>query len=71
MADGGVEYRCFVGGLAWATDDRNLEQAFSQFGEILDAKVSNHSLPDPPQIRSNSLLFIYASARSACFPCRI
>jgi cold-inducible RNA-binding protein len=34
-----VEYRCFVGGLAWATDDRSLEQAFSQYGEILDSKV--------------------------------
>ena len=39
MADGGVEYRCFVGGLAWATDDRGLETAFSQYGEILDAKI--------------------------------
>ncbi|KAM0925067.1 hypothetical protein ACQ4PT_004428 [Festuca glaucescens] len=41
MADGGVEYRCFVGGLAWATDDRGLEQAFGQYGEILDAKIIN------------------------------
>ncbi|XP_071675819.1 glycine-rich RNA-binding protein blt801 isoform X2 [Lolium perenne] len=41
MADGGAEYRCFVGGLAWATDDRGLEQAFSQYGEILDAKIIN------------------------------
>jgi RNA recognition motif-containing protein len=48
MADGGVEYRCFVGGLAWATDDRGLENAFSQFGEILDAKVSNP--PDPCRV---------------------
>jgi len=39
MADGGVEYRCFVGGLAWATDDRGLENAFSKYGEILDAKI--------------------------------
>lgn len=36
-----VEYRCFVGGLAWATDDRSLEQAFSQYGEVLDSKVSS------------------------------
>ena len=36
-----VEYRCFVGGLAWATDDRSLEQAFSQFGEITDSKIIN------------------------------
>uniref|UniRef100_A0A453JHB8 RRM domain-containing protein n=1 Tax=Aegilops tauschii subsp. strangulata TaxID=200361 RepID=A0A453JHB8_AEGTS len=36
-----TEYRCFVGGLAWATDDHNLQQAFSQYGEILDAKIIN------------------------------
>ena len=41
MAD--VEYRCFVGGLAWATDDRSLEQAFSQFGDITDSKVQTRS----------------------------
>lgn len=34
-----VEYRCFVGGLAWATNDESLEQAFSQFGDITDSKV--------------------------------
>nr|AFK46071.1 unknown [Medicago truncatula] len=37
MAD--VEYRCFVGGLAWATDNEALEKAFSQYGEIVDSKV--------------------------------
>ncbi|KAA8536102.1 hypothetical protein F0562_028580 [Nyssa sinensis] len=37
----GVEYRCFVGGLAWATDDQSLEKAFSQFGEILESKIIN------------------------------
>ncbi|XP_010555297.1 PREDICTED: glycine-rich RNA-binding protein GRP1A-like [Tarenaya hassleriana] len=36
-----VEYRCFVGGLAWATDDQALEQAFSQFGEVVDSKIIN------------------------------
>uniref|UniRef100_A0A5B7ACW8 RRM domain-containing protein n=2 Tax=Davidia involucrata TaxID=16924 RepID=A0A5B7ACW8_DAVIN len=36
-----VEYRCFVGGLAWATDDQSLEKAFSQFGEILESKIIN------------------------------
>ncbi|KAM0907987.1 hypothetical protein ACQ4PT_015765 [Festuca glaucescens] len=35
------EYRCFVGGLAWATNDQSLEQAFSQFGEITDCKIIN------------------------------
>ena len=34
-----VEYRCFVGGLAWATTDQSLQEAFSQYGEIIDSKV--------------------------------
>ncbi|KAF5727207.1 hypothetical protein HS088_TW22G00895 [Tripterygium wilfordii] len=36
-----VEYRCFVGGLAWATDDHGLSEAFSNFGEILESKIIN------------------------------
>ncbi|XVE93206.1 hypothetical protein REPUB_Repub01dG0170500 [Reevesia pubescens] len=36
-----VEYRCFVGGLAWATDDRALEEAFSAYGEIVESKIIN------------------------------
>ncbi|KHN25377.1 Glycine-rich RNA-binding protein GRP1A [Glycine soja] len=39
MASADVEYRCFVGGLAWATDDHALERAFSQYGEIVETKV--------------------------------
>ncbi|KAE9448579.1 hypothetical protein C3L33_19523, partial [Rhododendron williamsianum] len=39
MAD--VEYRCFVGGLAWATDDHSLEQAFSQYGDVIESKIIN------------------------------
>ncbi|RWR72375.1 RNA recognition motif domain-containing protein [Cinnamomum micranthum f. kanehirae] len=39
MASADVEYRCFVGGLAWATDDRSLERAFSAFGEIIESKI--------------------------------
>ena len=39
MASSSVEYRCFVGGLAWATDNHALEKAFSSFGEIVEAKV--------------------------------
>ncbi|KAL9251213.1 Glycine-rich RNA-binding, abscisic acid-inducible protein-like protein [Drosera capensis] len=39
MAAADVEYRCFVGGRAWATDDQSLERAFSQYGEIVDSKV--------------------------------
>ncbi|KAE8667409.1 Glycine-rich RNA-binding protein 2 [Hibiscus syriacus] len=41
MAAADVEFRCFVGGLAWATDDRALEEAFSTFGEIVDSKIVN------------------------------
>ncbi|XP_057495944.1 glycine-rich RNA-binding protein-like [Actinidia eriantha] len=36
-----VEFRCFVGGLAWATDDRSLESAFSQFGDVVESKIIN------------------------------
>lgn len=35
-----VEYRCFIGGLSWSTDDRALKDAFSKFGRLLDAKVN-------------------------------
>ncbi|KAE9620383.1 hypothetical protein Lal_00019572 [Lupinus albus] len=41
MASGDVEYRCFVGGLAWTTDSEALEKAFSAYGEIVDSKVIN------------------------------
>ena len=41
MASADVEFRCFVGGLAWATSDRSLEEAFSQYGEIIDSKIIN------------------------------
>ncbi|MCB5900642.1 RNA-binding protein, partial [Bacillus cereus] len=41
MAASDVEYRCFVGGLAWATDDRALEKAFSAYGDILESKIIN------------------------------
>nr|GEX86761.1 glycine-rich RNA-binding protein GRP1A-like [Tanacetum cinerariifolium] len=41
MAAADVEFRCFVGGLAWATSDRSLEEAFSQYGEIIDSKIIN------------------------------
>ncbi|XP_071701369.1 glycine-rich RNA-binding protein-like [Rutidosis leptorrhynchoides] len=41
MASADVEYRCFVGGLAWATSDRSLEEAFSQYGEVVDSKIIN------------------------------
>ncbi|URE33032.1 hypothetical protein MUK42_17430 [Musa troglodytarum] len=41
MATSDAEYRCFVGGLAWATDDASLERAFSPFGEIIESKIIN------------------------------
>lgn len=41
MASADVEYRCFVGGLAWATDSEALEKAFSPYGEIVDSKIIN------------------------------
>ncbi|NP_001392698.1 glycine-rich RNA-binding protein GRP2A [Elaeis guineensis] len=41
MAATDVEYRCFVGGLAWATDGASLERAFSQFGEVVESKIIN------------------------------
>ncbi|XP_042492314.1 glycine-rich RNA-binding protein GRP1A-like [Macadamia integrifolia] len=39
MASADVEFRCFVGGLAWVTDDQALERAFSQYGEIIESKI--------------------------------
>ncbi|OWM83827.1 glycine-rich RNA-binding protein-like [Punica granatum] len=41
MASADIEFRCFVGGLAWATDDQSLERAFSAYGDILESKVIN------------------------------
>nr|AAF31404.1 putative glycine-rich RNA-binding protein 2 [Catharanthus roseus] len=41
MASADVEFRCFVGGLAWATTDQSLSEAFSQYGEVLESKVIN------------------------------
>ena len=50
MASPDVEYRCFVGGLAWATDERSLETAFSKFGELVDSKVRYTQRSDSPVI---------------------
>ncbi|PKI34702.1 hypothetical protein CRG98_044904 [Punica granatum] len=37
MASADIEFRCFVGGLAWATDDQSLERAFSAYdGDRID-----------------------------------
>ncbi|CAI0439226.1 unnamed protein product [Linum tenue] len=39
-----VEYRCFVGGLAWSTSDRGLKKAFDKYGNLVDAKLRNPNL---------------------------
>ena len=31
--------KLYVGGLAWATDDHGLREAFEQHGEVIDCKV--------------------------------
>ncbi|KAL2477149.1 RRM domain-containing protein [Forsythia ovata] len=41
MAAADVEFRCFVGGLAWSTSSESLEQAFSQYGVVVDSKIVN------------------------------
>ncbi|XP_044469141.1 glycine-rich RNA-binding protein 7-like [Mangifera indica] len=41
MDSADVEYRCFVGGLAWVTTDRTLEEAFSAYGDVLESKIIN------------------------------
>ncbi|XP_051138499.1 glycine-rich RNA-binding protein-like [Andrographis paniculata] len=41
MAAADVEFRCFVGGLAWATNDQTLSEAFSRFGDVIESKVIN------------------------------
>ncbi|CAH2045381.1 unnamed protein product [Thlaspi arvense] len=39
MSEELVEYRCFIGGLAWSTSDRGLRDAFEKYGHLLEAKV--------------------------------
>lgn len=34
-----VEYRCFIGGLSWSMNDRDLKDAFEKFGHLVEAKV--------------------------------
>nr|ACR35488.1 unknown [Zea mays] len=53
MAASDVEYRCFVGGLAWATDDHSLNNAFSTYGEVLESKV--RSVPFVRSARSHQI----------------
>ncbi|KAI3901575.1 hypothetical protein MKW92_017826 [Papaver armeniacum] len=39
MAGKEDNYRIFVGGLSWETTDRQLEDAFSRYGKILEAQI--------------------------------
>ncbi|XLS59516.1 hypothetical protein HN51_009271 [Arachis hypogaea] len=39
MAAANVEFRCFVGGLAWATNNEALEKAFSAYAKIVESKI--------------------------------
>ena len=39
MASAEIEYYCFVGGLAWATNNDALKKAFAIYGEIVESKV--------------------------------
>ncbi|KAH0466822.1 hypothetical protein IEQ34_004060 [Dendrobium chrysotoxum] len=41
MAAPDVEFRLFIGGLSWSTDDKSLQRAFSTFGDVLESKVIN------------------------------
>ncbi|XP_068664371.1 glycine-rich RNA-binding protein GRP2A-like [Aristolochia californica] len=61
MASAEVEYRCFVGGLAWATDDRSLERAFSAFGEVIESKI----ISDRETGRSRGFGFVTFSSEQA------
>ncbi|KAL9276464.1 hypothetical protein ACSQ67_026009 [Phaseolus vulgaris] len=44
MASAEIEFRCFVGGLAWATDSEALDKAFSKYGQIIESKGSDSDL---------------------------
>lgn len=67
-----AEYRCFVGGLAWATDDSRLETAFRPYGEVVESKVPPFcSLPHssvPPAFRTCVCFSFYLSM--LCVSCR-
>lgn len=54
--------KLFVGGLSWDTDDESLHQAFSEFGEVVEARV----VTDRSTGRSRGFGFVtYTSAESA------
>ncbi|KAL3506477.1 hypothetical protein ACH5RR_031859 [Cinchona calisaya] len=53
--------RLFVGGLPWGTDDSSLKEAFSGFGEVIDAKV----ITDRESGKSKGFGFISFSSRES------
>jgi RNA recognition motif-containing protein len=54
--------KLFVGGLAWATTDQGLQEAFEAYGEVLEAKV----ITDRETGRSRGFGFVtFADAQSA------
>lgn len=54
--------KLFIGGLAWATDDRSLRSRFEEFGEITDAVV----VKDRETGRSRGFGFVtYANSTDA------
>ncbi|GJU16287.1 glycine-rich RNA-binding protein RZ1C isoform X1 [Tanacetum coccineum] len=44
MAAKDSDYRIFVGGLSWDVTERQLEDAFSRFGKIVDAQINTNLL---------------------------
>ncbi|QHO48234.1 Glycine-rich RNA-binding, abscisic acid-inducible protein [Arachis hypogaea] len=57
MAAADVEFWCFVGGLAWATDNEALEKAFSAYGEIVESKVRSFFIFDS-KAKIDQFLFV-------------
>lgn len=56
-----AEYRCFVGGLAWATNDEGLEDAFRSYGDVIETKIIN----DRETGRSRGFGFVTFAAEQA------
>jgi cold-inducible RNA-binding protein len=54
--------KLFVGGLAWATTDESLRQAFETFGNVVDAKV----IQDRETGRSRGFGFVSFDDNEAC-----
>ncbi|CAM8893362.1 unnamed protein product [Rhodiola kirilowii] len=54
--------KLFVGGLSWGTDDQSLKEAFSTYGEVIEARV----ITDRDTGRSRGFGFVsYADEQSA------